>query len=235
MIIFVKLATCKSRSSNTLSPGLHQRYQNLLHELAALRKTWSQSWKLGSFYYMLTVKTTPAGHQIECRFYRICIKTQTQKICLRLYTLSLMAQEANILFIKILAARKQIKQSIQIPQSVVVAPCNSFKTAGMRFTTTHSPLSSVPDCLYCSVEFGTRSVSLCVRFVCCVCAHSCSWALSSAGLQRPGNAKLTEGKSSLGSRLRRICFSRSLLSEGTEPQITSWSWRQWPQNSSQHR
>lgn len=99
---------------------------------------------------------------------------------------------------------------MQTPQSVVAAPCNSFKTAGMRFATACSPLSSVPDCLYCSVEFGTRSVSLCAFCVVCLCVRSLAARelFPSLCFQRPGNAKLTEGKSSPASRFEEDWFQR---------------------------
>lgn len=57
------------------------------------------------------------------------------------------------------------------------------------------PLSSVPDCLYGSVEFGTRSECVCV----CMCVHSClrlrrkRKPLPLLGHSVLGNARLAKG------------------------------------------
>lgn len=79
-----------------------------------------------------------------------------------------------------------------------MAPCYSSHYHSTQFTTAWLPFSSVPDCLYCSVEFGTLSVRVCM----CVCLYVCllmletpeeTKALAIAGPQCPGNAGLAKG------------------------------------------
>ena len=84
----------------------------------------------------------------------------------------------------------------------------------MWFTATWLPFSSVPDCLYGSVEFGTLSVCVCV----CVCAHAGDSGGNESSCHRRatvsrGNARPAKGSVtclSVSADLFRLQASRSI-------------------------